>query len=53
MHTMENDMPRTDLFNELSCKARNGDKEARKLLDKIYNGESFKVGKKSYKIVSR
>jgi len=50
---MEADIPRTEIFTELQQKARNGDKEARKLLDKIENGESFYIGKRKYRVVSR
>jgi len=50
---MDKEPPNTEIFNELQTKALNGDKEARKLLDKIENGESFYIGNRKYKIVSK
>jgi len=50
---MDKEPPRTEIFDELEFKARNGDKEARKLLDKKENGESFYIGKRKYRVVSR
>jgi len=49
---MEADIPRTEIFNELEHKYRNGDKDAQKLLDKIHNGEEFYIGKRKYRLVS-
>ena len=50
---MNADIPRDDTLNELETKACNGDKEAQKLLDKIDNGESFYIGNRKYRIVSK
>jgi hypothetical protein len=50
---MDKEPPSTDIFNDLEFKARNGDKEARKLLDKIEKGEPFYIGKRKYRVVSR
>jgi hypothetical protein len=48
---MEKEPPKTDIFNDLEKKARNGDKEAQQLLDKIYNGEEFYIGNRKYKMI--
>lgn len=49
---MDKEPPKTDIFNNLEKKARNGDKEAQQLLDKIHNGEEFYIGKRKYRLVS-
>lgn len=49
---MDKELPRTELFDELETKARNGDKKAQKLLDKIESGETFLIGGRKYKVVS-
>jgi hypothetical protein len=50
---MDKEPPHIELFNELETKVRNGDEEARKLLDKIFNGEEFYIGKRKYRVISR
>jgi len=50
---MDKEPQRTEIFADLEQKARNGDKDARRLLDKIHNGEDFYIGKRKYRIVSK